>query len=98
MPQKKDLDQYGIPCPLCGEKNRKVIESRPMQSYVYRRCICENCNNRFTTYEARSDYEGFIGVRVNSKLLEKIDELEKSLEVIRKIIEEPLEKIHSSLL
>lgn len=68
-----------------------------MSNYIYRRCVCQNCGNRFTTYEARSDYEFFVNTKVNAKLLEKIDELEQSLAFLRKIVEESLEDVHVSL-
>ena len=94
MSNKKNLDHFGIPCPSCGGRNRRVVDSRPMQSYIYRRSVCDNCGGRFTTYEA---IEGFVDVLFSSKLLEKINELEDSLASLRKIIEKPLDKINERL-
>ena len=40
-------------CPFCNDKNSKVIDSRPSDTYdtIRRRRECEGCNKRFTTYE-----------------------------------------------
>lgn len=40
-------------CPFCQEVESKVVDSRPIDNYetIRRRRECENCNNRFTTYE-----------------------------------------------
>ena len=40
-------------CPLCGEPDTRVIDSRPTEdnSSIRRRRQCEHCGKRFTTYE-----------------------------------------------
>lgn len=38
-------------CPVCGETNSKVIDSRPTDSEIRRRRECMSCGRRFTTYE-----------------------------------------------
>lgn len=40
-------------CPLCGNEETKVIDSRPAEndSSIRRRRECLNCHKRFTTYE-----------------------------------------------
>ena len=39
-------------CPVCGSMDNKVIDSRPTEnSAIRRRRECNNCKNRFTTYE-----------------------------------------------
>ena len=39
-------------CPVCGCMDNKVIDSRPTEnSAIRRRRECNNCKNRFTTYE-----------------------------------------------
>lgn len=38
-------------CPVCGETNSKVIDSRPTDSEIRRRRECVSCGRRFTTYE-----------------------------------------------
>ncbi|MGN0592374.1 MAG: transcriptional regulator NrdR [Ruminococcus sp.] len=38
-------------CPFCGEKDTRVLDSRPSETRIRRRRECENCQKRFTTYE-----------------------------------------------
>lgn len=40
-------------CPFCGETETKVLDSRPAEEgkAIRRRRECENCRERFTTYE-----------------------------------------------
>ncbi|MBQ7679527.1 MAG: transcriptional repressor NrdR [Butyrivibrio sp.] len=40
-------------CPFCGEKETRVIDSRPADenTSIRRRRACDNCKKRFTTYE-----------------------------------------------
>lgn len=40
-------------CPYCGILNTRVVDSRPgkIELEVRRRRECQECNNRFTTYE-----------------------------------------------
>jgi transcriptional repressor NrdR len=38
-------------CPKCGSDNSKVIESRDTGDAVRRRRGCQDCRNRYTTYE-----------------------------------------------
>ena len=39
-------------CPYCGKENTRVIDSRPTDdSSIRRRRQCDECGNRFTTYE-----------------------------------------------
>ena len=42
-------------CPYCGADDTRVVDSRPAESgaAIRRRRSCENCGNRFTTYERR---------------------------------------------
>lgn len=39
-------------CPYCGEKDTKVLDSRPSEMKIRRRRECGVCLKRFTTYEA----------------------------------------------
>lgn len=39
-------------CPFCGEKDTRVLDSRPSENKIRRRRECEGCLRRFTTYEA----------------------------------------------
>ena len=38
-------------CPFCGERDTRVLDSRPSEKKIRRRRECENCQKRFTTYE-----------------------------------------------
>ena len=38
-------------CPFCGERDTRVLDSRPSEMKIRRRRECENCQKRFTTYE-----------------------------------------------
>lgn len=40
-------------CPFCGQENTRVIDSRPVpdNNSIRRRRQCDECGNRFTTYE-----------------------------------------------
>lgn len=39
-------------CPFCGEKDTRVLDSRPSEMKIRRRRECSACMKRFTTYEA----------------------------------------------
>lgn len=39
-------------CPFCGEKDTRVLDSRPSEMKIRRRRECGRCLKRFTTYEA----------------------------------------------
>lgn len=39
-------------CPFCNAEDTRVIDSRPTEDFsIRRRRECDNCHNRFTTYE-----------------------------------------------
>jgi len=42
-------------CPYCGADDTRVVDSRPAEggATIRRRRSCEQCSNRFTTYERR---------------------------------------------
>ncbi|MDD6920689.1 MAG: transcriptional regulator NrdR [Eubacteriales bacterium] len=44
-------------CSVCGDRNTKVIDSRPIDEdrAVRRRRVCEQCGHRFTTYEKQEE-------------------------------------------
>lgn len=56
-------------CPLCGADNTRVIDSRPAEAghAIRRRRTCEDCGDRFTTYERT---EAAIQVRKRSGRVE----------------------------
>ena len=38
-------------CPFCSSSSTRIVDSRPSEAEVRRRRECEECGNRFTTYE-----------------------------------------------
>lgn len=38
-------------CPYCGERDTRVLDSRPAEMKIRRRRECTRCCRRFTTYE-----------------------------------------------
>ena len=38
-------------CPFCGERDTRVLDSRPSETNIRRRRECARCGKRFTTYE-----------------------------------------------
>lgn len=38
-------------CPFCGERDTRVLDSRPSETKIRRRRECARCGKRFTTYE-----------------------------------------------
>ena len=38
-------------CPYCGERDTRVLDSRPAEMKIRRRWECTRCGRRFTTYE-----------------------------------------------
>ena len=38
-------------CPYCGERETRVLDSRPVEIRIRRRRECYRCGKRFTTYE-----------------------------------------------
>lgn len=38
-------------CPYCGERETRVLDSRPAEIRIRRRRECSRCGKRFTTYE-----------------------------------------------
>ena len=43
--------EHGIPCPGCGRRRSRVINSRFNDATIRRRRLCDNCGGRFTTLE-----------------------------------------------
>lgn len=38
-------------CPYCGQRDTRVMDSRPSETKIRRRRECTRCGKRFTTYE-----------------------------------------------
>lgn len=88
MPRSSDAT--GIQCPSCKHTSRRVIESRQALKIVYRRCLCENCGERYSTHEVRCDQENAKSISLASTVLDEIIELEQIVLNLRKIAEKPL--------
>src|SRR5574337_1200679 len=55
-PQKAKLStvwrhSFNMKCPKCQSEESKVVDSRQAENAIRRRRECENCGNRFTTFE-----------------------------------------------
>lgn len=48
-------------CPKCGSEKSKVTDSRPIGPLdsIYRRRKCQECQERWTTYEISEEYLTF---------------------------------------
>jgi transcriptional repressor NrdR len=59
-------------CPFCGAEDTRVVDSRPAEAgaAIRRRRACENCDQRFTTYERR---QPVLMVRKRDGRLESFD-------------------------
>jgi transcriptional repressor NrdR len=40
-----------VRCPFCSSSSTRIVDSRPSEAEVRRRRQCEECGERFTTYE-----------------------------------------------
>jgi len=66
----------GIVCPECGSVIRRIVDSRPRNDHVRRRCVCVPCNARYTTREMREDQ------LIAKVKLERITGLQKMIRLI----------------
>jgi len=53
------MGYFGMKCPLCGNGDTGVVDSRLTGDSVWRRRECPKCKRRFTTYE-RAELEIFV--------------------------------------
>ena len=62
-------------CPYCNSKNTNVLDSRPNLSATtrYRRWICNDCDERFTTIEIYR--EEYLRAKMIKRKLERIGEV-----------------------
>lgn len=87
----KDVKTDGVPCPICGSKARKVIESRPQGNEIKRRCVCKNCSNRFTTTEKLTDQDDKLSPDFLFAVLRGLSSVEKAVSNLRASLETGLE-------
>ncbi len=89
-------------CPSCGNPETKVANSRTIEDgqWVRRRRYCEECENRFTTFEKIWITDLIIVKKDNSKQLYDRDKIKKALMLAfakRQITVNKIENIISSL-
>ncbi len=68
-------------CPFCSHDDTRVVDSRPAEggASIRRRRKCEDCGNRFTTYE-RSDLPAIVRKRDGSSEPFQADKVVRGLE------------------
>lgn len=68
-------------CNKCGSEQIFVIDSRRKQGSVYRRKKCQNCGERFTTYEVtQENFEAYLDfLNKVSGISLMLDEIKNSL-------------------
>jgi len=94
-------------CPFCGNENTKVLESRAPseKTSIRRRRECENCQQRFTTYE-RVEISPVIVVKKNKskeqysreKIIKSISNSFVKYEIEQEIIQEIAARIEFEIL
>lgn len=90
MNQDEDF-LLGVRCPDCGSTERKVIESRRQTNEVRRRCVCQNCSNRFTTIETLMDRDDSVSPDFLFAVLKGLSSIEKAVSSLRVSLETGLE-------
>ncbi len=72
-----------LPCPRCGERRSRVIDTRgmPEKNYIRRRRECEACGHRFTTFEGQTNDAELVRI-----LRSRVAELEKQIAGIAKVL------------
>lgn len=62
--------KHGVPCPFCGSKKGKVLDSRSSRYGKRRKKECLSCGGRFVTYEL-----AFTNVKDAHQTLEPLQEV-----------------------
>lgn len=89
-------------CPFCAHDDTQVKDSRPTEdsSAIRRRRLCQNCGQRFTTFERVQLRELMVVKRNGKRVLFDRDKLARSINVAlrkRNVDAERQEKIITSL-
>lgn len=81
----------GVPCPVCGCRERDIIETRfrKRTASVYRRSSCHNCGERFSTQECligmqRPDAQS--NKRQVQEALFRIGHIERNLALLKRTL------------
>lgn len=83
--------KMGVQCPTCKSTVRKVLESRPQSNEIRRRCVCENCSNKFTTIEKLIDRDDRVSPDFLFAVLRGLSSIEKAVSNLRISLETGLE-------
>lgn len=97
-------------CPYCGFTDSKVLDSRPTDegSTIRRRRECNNCKNRFTTYEKVEEtpimvvkknktMEAFDSSKVLKGIIKSIEKRPVSMEDVEKAVKNIEKNVQNSL-
>lgn len=79
--------KMGVQCPTCKSTKRRVIESRPQSGEVRRRCVCQNCSNKFTTIEKLIDRDDRVSPDFLFAVLRGLSSVEKAIHNLRQSLE-----------
>lgn len=97
-------------CPFCSADESKVVDSRPTDEghVIRRRRECNNCKNRFTTYEKVEEIplivvkkdgnrESFNRHKILNGIIRACEKRPVSIEVIETVLDRIERKLHNSL-
>ncbi|HEA68227.1 MAG TPA: hypothetical protein ENI07_15615 [Desulfobacterales bacterium] len=81
-------------CPKCKENNDKVIDSRPSDYGIRRRRECQDCKERWTTYEVTEDklassQDELMGRRIRSALFGIRNDIDHFIGQLKQIKQSP---------
>ncbi|MDD7267869.1 MAG: transcriptional regulator NrdR [Lachnospiraceae bacterium] len=85
-------------CPACGKENTRVIDSRPAEddTCIRRRRACDECGNRFTTYERIQQSSYFVVKKDGTRELYNREKLETGINLAchkRRVSKEEIEEL-----
>jgi len=76
------LHEPGIKCPKCGNTGSFVIDSRGAFDMIRRRRVCDECKNRFTTYEFIPNTE-----ETTEELSKQVNKVNKEINSLQSILD-----------
>ena len=79
--------KMGVQCPACKSTVRKVLESRPQTNEIRRRCVCQNCSNKFTTIEKLINRDDGVSPDFLFTVLRGLSSVEKAIHNLRQSLE-----------
>jgi len=97
-------------CPFCSADESKVVDSRPTDEghVIRRRRECNNCKNRFTTYEKVEEIplivvkndgnrESYNRNKIINGIIRACEKRPVSIEVIESVMDRIEKKLHNSM-